>query len=430
LRWLEYGDTRDGWYWVEAMPTLRYGGIVCRHKQGEWGVLGFGGTIWYLLEVRVQEPSEPRRYSTYDWDVPGAGLVLYKVEETYNWFGRSTRVNVVDGVPFVNDLENALWYDWDENVSLVYEAKEGDKTTRFWIWEGTADQDTYKMLVSINKGTYGWEEGREMEDYFDRGAMYESPPWETPWDIYPSSTDNAIAPDLDLHAYTTDGRHIGVNYETGEYEVQIPGARASGDLFQGSEWISVPPSVKVYFVVSARDVEKFYEQNPGAERRDGLYGFDIMRTDNARNDYTSPIVGQSIPPGAEIFHDFRVVQNPDGTYSVSARQGMNLLDLAAWHAAVDNIPDNVFVKNPSQRKNALKEKLEEVFEELEEAQEEILENDIDGAKEHYMEAAEKLANDILKKLDADGKADWVREPVLVDEINAFIGLLRYKAGGS
>lgn len=40
-----------------------------------------------------------------------------------------------------------------------------------------------------------------------------------------------------------------------------------------------------------------------------------------------------------------------------------------------------------------------------------------------------MIDDILKKLDADGRADWVREPVLVDELQAFIGRLKYKAGG-
>jgi len=59
----------------------------------------------------------------------------------------------------------------------------------------------------------------------------------------------------------------------------------------------------------------------------------------------------------------------------------------------------------------------------------LRENKIEKAKELYWEAAQKLEHDILKKLDADGKADWVTEPALVDEISAFIGLLRYRAGG-
>lgn len=116
--------------------------------------------------------------------------------------------------------------------------------------------------------------------------------------------------------------------------------------------------------------------------------------------------------------------------------------LEAWHAAIDNIPDNLFIKNPFQRKNALKEKFEEVFEEISEAQEELAEgsesDDADESEdeeeddeeivEAYEDAIEKLEHDILKKLDGDGKADWVREPTLVDELRAFIGMLRRAAG--
>jgi hypothetical protein len=46
---------------------------------------------------------------------------------------------------------------------------------------------------------------------------------------------------------------------------------------------------------------------------------------------------------------------------------------------------------------------------------------------NYNGAINKLTNDVLKKLDADGQADWTKQPVLVDEISAFIGVLKYKA---
>ena len=43
-------------------------------------------------------------------------------------------------------------------------------------------------------------------------------------------------------------------------------------------------------------------------------------------------------------------------------------------------------------------------------------------------AINKLTNDILKKLDADGKADWVKQPVLASELGALIGYLMHKSG--
>jgi M6 family metalloprotease-like protein len=76
----------------------------------------------------------------------------------------------------------------------------------------------------------------------------------------PSSSD--ISPDLDLHAITPDGRHIGVNYTTGEYENQIAGSIVSGDNQGIHEWIFVPDSETVRYYVSAHDNEAFLAANP------------------------------------------------------------------------------------------------------------------------------------------------------------------------
>jgi hypothetical protein len=90
------------------------------------------------------------------------------------------------------------------------------------------------------------------------------------------------------------------------------------------------------------------------------------------------------------------------------------LSLDAWQAAIDNLPDNVFIINPRQRKNALKNKFEAVF------------NMLNAS--NYGGAVEKLTNDILKKLDANGKTDWVKQPTLVEGIMAFVGILKSKGG--
>ncbi len=59
--------------------------------------------------------------------------------------------------------------------------------------------------------------------------------------------------DLDLHAYLSDGGHIGLNYETGEYENPLPEALVSGDRSMDAEWILLPPEMAgdVEFVVSS-----------------------------------------------------------------------------------------------------------------------------------------------------------------------------------
>jgi len=69
-------------------------------------------------------------------------------------------------------------------------------------------------------------------------------------------------PDLDLHAWDDQGRHVGMNYETGIYEVQIPGAEASGPVDGGEEWIFVPEGTRVTWKLSSEPVQDFCEQYP------------------------------------------------------------------------------------------------------------------------------------------------------------------------
>jgi len=68
--------------------------------------------------------------------------------------------------------------------------------------------------------------------------------------------------DLDLHVYAGD-RHIGMNYETGQIENQVPGAWYSGDgdTSSATEMILLPADVKEYrIVVDARGAAHAEEQ--------------------------------------------------------------------------------------------------------------------------------------------------------------------------
>ncbi|RLI41592.1 hypothetical protein DRO64_07315, partial [Candidatus Bathyarchaeota archaeon] len=66
--------------------------------------------------------------------------------------------------------------------------------------------------------------------------------------------------DIDLHAYTIDGRHVGVNYQTGEYENEILGSVSSGDNLH-SEWILVPTDFQVVFIVKLKVQHSIPYQN-------------------------------------------------------------------------------------------------------------------------------------------------------------------------
>ncbi|MFH0884596.1 MAG: hypothetical protein V1861_02710, partial [Candidatus Micrarchaeota archaeon] len=70
-------------------------------------------------------------------------------------------------------------------------------------------------------------------------------------------------PDLDLHAYDDKGGHVGLNYDTGQYENTIEGAVASGDREDDTEWIFVPDTVNVRFEVSSYKTQQYLAANPG-----------------------------------------------------------------------------------------------------------------------------------------------------------------------
>ncbi|MFA6566362.1 MAG: NosD domain-containing protein, partial [Candidatus Paceibacterota bacterium] len=79
--------------------------------------------------------------------------------------------------------------------------------------------------------------------------------------LAPSLAD-APLPDLDLHAVTPDGRHIGMNYQTNTFENQIAGSEVSGDMQGDEEWIFVPSTETVRYYVSAHDTQAFFDANP------------------------------------------------------------------------------------------------------------------------------------------------------------------------
>jgi len=72
-------------------------------------------------------------------------------------------------------------------------------------------------------------------------------------------------PDLDLHVRCPDGRHVGMNYQTGQYENQIANDIVSGDNQGAPEWILFPPipeNAGCIHSVSARDNQAFLDANP------------------------------------------------------------------------------------------------------------------------------------------------------------------------
>ena len=127
-------------------------------------------------------------------------------------------------------------------------------------------------------------------------------------------------PDVDLHAYTDDGRHVGMNYQTGVYENQISGAIASGDLVDGTEWIFVPSGTTVHFVTCSNDTAAFLKAYPDmATVTNGTdsYQMSMVYYDPQGNRYNSSAIEQIIPPGATLGHNYTLTEKSDGSYTVT-----------------------------------------------------------------------------------------------------------------
>jgi M6 family metalloprotease-like protein len=384
--------------WINALPTLSYGDSAyyyfadAEHELKK--VPGLPAEDWYYITEYIPEVrTSNENYSSWDTMVPDTGLVLYQVDTTLvyiheQYFRGWQEVNVIPGSP----------------LTLGESAPVGGDL-RFGVLDEDLSMDYYRLRV------FGMEE----QLYKKVLAVAHTVPYWVGSKLSFMSLDGSVYPDLDLHAYTLDGLHVGMNYETGEYEIEIDGAVASGDLFQGTEWIRLPDDVEAYFIMSSHDVAAFLENRLGVlENENGIYAVSFRYYDENGARFASSPIGEPIPPGAEVFVGFSITQNPDGTYSVETKPGMDLLSLDVWQAEIDNIPDDVFINQPTNRKQTLKSKFNAVFNMW----------DVNN----YPGMVRKLTNDILEKLDADGDADWVEEPILVNPIKAFIAILNSKSG--
>jgi len=234
--------------------------------------------------------------------------------------------------------EQALEHAYEIEIKLKRTAKNGGTTVQV---QGTCSWKN-TIIARLEPISQWWSEG---------AGVLEPPP------------EQFALPDLDLHAYTPDGKHVGMNYETGIFEMQIPGVIASGGFYNSSEWISVPEDSAAYFVISSRPTALFLEEHPDLppENEEGLYALSVSYFDENLDGVGSGLEELTIAPGAEVFHLVEIRLMPDDNYQLEIREGLDLMSLEAWEAAVDNIPDELFINNPSQRKGALKNKLRAIF---------------------------------------------------------------------
>ena len=98
--------------------------------------------------------------------------------------------------------------------------------------------------------------------------------------------------DLDLHVIDIYDRHVGMNYETMEYESEIPGVRYSGDVQGAGEYIIIPNETAI---------AKVYVDARGAEEDVEDYELTAASVINGEDDSVSSVT-QSIKKNQQLSH--------------------------------------------------------------------------------------------------------------------------------
>jgi len=127
---------------------------------------------------------------------------------------------------------------------------------------------------------------------------------------------SSTAPDLDLHAITSSGLHVGVNYQTGEYESQVAGTIASGDNQGAPEWILLPEGTDAKFYVSSRDNQDFLSANPDIASQlattTDSYELFARYIDPDSGIFTSETLpNETISPGSTTTYDILGTSSPE-----------------------------------------------------------------------------------------------------------------------
>lgn len=269
-------------YELESIETLSAGDFQNVLTFYPGGLPFQPGLVYYVVECRTDFSSFGQWQN--EWRAPDSGIVLYEV---------TTR-------PFSLDIVNKITLSGQDYLRSTLKSS-GDyyldpfALVNFSFVQREARDDGYYSTVSINPWTPLDLLGAKLSQTLSQISL----------PLAPSSMD--LTPDLDLHAYTSDGRHIGMNYASGIYENQISGALASGDLIGADEWILVPEGTEVTFSVSTHDVDAFLEAYPEYQSQFDEMPFNVTYVGFDKNGtrHDMKLEALSITPNSTVQLDMR-----------------------------------------------------------------------------------------------------------------------------
>ncbi|MFH0737248.1 MAG: hypothetical protein V1827_01810 [Candidatus Micrarchaeota archaeon] len=245
--WLEYSSASlNQTYVLQSLEDMKKGDTVLKLDDP----VSSDADHYYVIEAR-----DPSAY----FGAPESGVVIYKVSKTNGYHTVNAIAPQASPARTTNaqgrDYQRPTLFDTSGNGSVYIDVpgnfkvtmtSESDKASTIKI-----EQFSPINLIGALMGGAGGGVGA-MPGISQSVNPSDSPPMD-------SSTPE---PDLDLHAYDPMGNHVGMDYQSGIYENEIPGAYSSGDLIGADEWIFVPQGTSVRFEVSTYDTQRFLSANP------------------------------------------------------------------------------------------------------------------------------------------------------------------------
>ncbi len=244
--WLSYKDITElgTSYTITSLENLDFGGNVYRIDEPRTDNPNF----YYIIEAR--DSSVPFGY-------PESGVVIYFVQ-----YDTANKHHVVNNLlPQNTKTYEEVGKSWYYKPTLHTTSGNGSTfinvPAKFFVTLQSESNSPYSASVFVGEYDPAKLKGAILNtlNMFKKSTKG--------WFGFPAYPLNGEElPDLDLHAYDSQGNHVGMNYQTNQYENEIPGALSSGDLKDGEEWIFVPEGVQVNFMISNEKINDFVKANP------------------------------------------------------------------------------------------------------------------------------------------------------------------------
>jgi M6 family metalloprotease-like protein len=309
LNWVYPRVAGYGTYELESLETISSGDTQNVLIFYPGGLPFQPRALYYIIECRSSEPSYGQWES--EWWAPDNGIVIYEVFWPHWPLSSPEVVNKIT-LANHNDDESTLNSVGDQFLDPI-------SLVQFSFVQMEARDDGYYSTISIDLWTPLNLIGTTLSQ-----ALTEIGWLPVPYNI-------TLAPDLDLHAITDDGKHIGMNYTTGLYENQVAGALTSGDLINADEWIFVPEGTNITFYISSYDVGVFLEFYPEYESQFSELSFNTTSIGFDKNGTRHDVMNETL------------TITPNSTIPCST-QGSIIVGDVNWDGEVD-IFDLVIMSN-------------------------------------------------------------------------------------